>query len=50
MGDLSAQALLMMLDNREPALRAPSVSLVVRESTRKLSGATSRVPRSGRAA
>lgn len=50
MGDLSAQALLMMLDNREPALRAPSVSLVVRESTRKLSGATSRAPRSGRAA
>jgi len=50
MGDLSAQALLMMIDKRDPAARAPSVSLVVRESTRKIALAGARASRSSRAA
>lgn len=50
MGDLSAQALLMMIDKRDPAVRAPSVSLVVRESTRKIALAGARASRSSRAA
>jgi len=50
MGDLSAQALLMMIDKREPAVRAPSVSLVVRESTRQVARTPARATRSNRAA
>ena len=49
MGDLSAQALLMMIDKRDPAFRAPAVSLVVRESTRRIVEPRSRAPRSKRA-
>jgi LacI family transcriptional regulator len=36
MGELSAQALLLMLESRMPSLHAPRVTLVVRESTRAL--------------
>jgi hypothetical protein len=50
MGDLSAQALLMMIDKREPAFRSPAVSLVVRESTRRIDAPRVRAARSSRAA
>ena len=50
MGDLSAQALLMMIDKREPAFRSPAVSLVVRESTRRIETPRVRAARSPRAA
>lgn len=50
MGDLSAQALLMMIDKRDPAFRAPAVSLVVRESTRRITSTRARTSRASRTA
>lgn len=51
MGDLSAQALLLMIEQGSPRLSAPPVSLVVRDSTRAPANISSRqAARGGRAA
>ena len=50
MGDLSARALLLLIEKREPLIQPPAVSLVVRESTRPLSAPALRAARSHRAA